>query len=72
MAKKLSPTKQWMADRPDDKPCPLEPYAARAWRRKRGLDFDPEWLALRAKYEQAMRDCGKWPINNGDDPPEAA
>ena len=35
---KLSPTKQWMQDHPDDKPCPTgAPWAAAAWRRARGI-----------------------------------
>ncbi len=35
--KPLSPTKQWERDHPDDKPCPRDPTAAKAWRVKRGL-----------------------------------
>jgi hypothetical protein len=34
---KLSPTKQWMQDHPDDKRCPGMPHAAAAWRRARGI-----------------------------------
>jgi hypothetical protein len=33
----LSPTVQWMRDHPDDKPCPRDPMAARAWRGARGI-----------------------------------
>jgi hypothetical protein len=50
MKKKLSPTQQWMADHPDDVPCPRS--NANAWRRKRGLDAAGS--AIRAKYEAAM------------------
>jgi hypothetical protein len=58
MTKKLSATKQWMIDHPDDEPCPLpqrSPNAAAAWRRKRDLDgpdraANPQW----AKYQAAM------------------
>jgi hypothetical protein len=52
MAKKLSLSQQWMADHPNDKPCPQERRAAMEWRHKRGLDS--AGAALRAKYEAAM------------------
>jgi hypothetical protein len=47
---KMSATQQWMADHPNDVPCPKGNSAA--WRRKRGLD--KAGAALRAKYEAAM------------------
>jgi hypothetical protein len=49
---KLSPTRQWEVDHPQDAPCPKDPGSAAAWRRKRGLDA--AGAALRAKYEAAM------------------
>jgi hypothetical protein len=54
MAKKLSRTQQWLLDHPDDVPPPTSGGGALAWRRKRGLD--PAGDALRAKYEEAMRE----------------
>ena len=51
---KLSTTKQWMIDHPDDTPCPRSPNAARSWRRKRGLELTPKHQMLLAKYEEAM------------------
>ena len=50
---KLSATKQWMIDHPNDDPCPKSLAAAKAWRRKRGLDA-ASIAALRAKYAAAM------------------
>jgi hypothetical protein len=37
MTEKLSPTKQWEQDHPDDVRCPATPSAAKAWRSKRGI-----------------------------------
>ena len=48
---KPSLTKQWMIEHPNDKPCPREPGAARAWRMKR---FGPKALAERERYRLAM------------------
>jgi hypothetical protein len=53
-SKKLSPTKKWEHDHPDDKPCPRNPSAAQAWRRTRGLLNDGRAIAERVKYEAAM------------------
>jgi hypothetical protein len=58
--KKLSPSKQWMIDHPCDKPCPMDPDSARAWRIKRGLELSPAqaWKAQQdqRRYEEAMRE----------------
>ena len=53
MKRKLSAVQQWMADHPDDTPCPNGVEAAAAWRRARGLNKtelkygDIEWLRSR-------------------------
>jgi hypothetical protein len=47
-----SPTQQWMAEHPNDKPCPRGPDASKAWRRRRGLDA--AGAVARRKYEMAM------------------
>jgi hypothetical protein len=52
MAKKLSPSQQWMADHPNDKRCPKNPNGAKVWRHQRGLNA--AGAAFRAKYEAAM------------------
>ena len=55
MTKKLSASKQWMIDHPDDVPCPNGPDAAAAWRLKRGIyTGESEIRAQWAKYEAAM------------------
>jgi hypothetical protein len=52
-AKKLSLTKLWMMTYPDDVPCPHNPAAAAAWRRKR-FGSIAKADADRAKYEELM------------------
>jgi hypothetical protein len=49
MAKKLSRTRQWEQDHPNDVRGPRSPDAATAWRHRRGLDAAGD--ALREKYE---------------------
>jgi hypothetical protein len=54
---KLSATQQWLADHPDDVPCPRDPNLAGVWRRKRGLEATASRrriTAIREKYELAM------------------
>jgi hypothetical protein len=56
MAKKISKTKQWEMDHPDDVKYPAMPDAAKAWRRKRGREApspDPDHLA---RYNAAMKE----------------
>jgi hypothetical protein len=55
---KLSATKQWELDHPDDTPCPSGSTAAAAWRRRRGLDAASN--AIREKYEAAMAEKRAW------------
>ncbi len=52
-----STTRQWMAGHPDDTPCPSDPIAALAWRRKRELDAAD--TAMREKYKAAMAEKAK-------------
>ena len=54
---KISLTKAWERDHPDDEPCPRNNHsAAQVWRRKRGLEVLPAVLAKQEKYEAAMRE----------------
>jgi hypothetical protein len=53
--KKLSRTAQWMIDHPNDLPCPLQPHAATAWRKARGIGANAgAERAKAAKYTEAM------------------
>jgi hypothetical protein len=62
--RKLSPARQWMADHPNDVPCPKGPDTAKAWRKRRGLDA--AGAALRAKYEAAMTETRAARAARGD------
>ena len=57
---KLSKTKQWEIDHPDDRPCPTGPTAAEAWRIKRGISHPNDWRLRRVweKYDALMAE--KW------------
>jgi hypothetical protein len=57
---KLSKTKQWEIDHPDDRPCPAGPTAARAWRIARGINKAGSYRdqQLWKKYDLALAD--KW------------
>jgi hypothetical protein len=47
--KQLNATQQWMADHPDDKPCPVA--GAAAWRRARGLNKAEQIKWLRSRLD---------------------
>jgi hypothetical protein len=54
---KLTRTAQWMADHPNDEPCPTgyqAQRAAREWRKARGIILEPAARKQRAKYLAAM------------------
>jgi hypothetical protein len=57
MTKKISRTKVWERDHPNDEPCPTRHSAAQVWRRERGLETRPDQEyrdMIKAKYEAAM------------------
>jgi hypothetical protein len=51
---KLSLTRQWEIDHPNDKLCPRDPDSARAWRFARGFGDSKRNRVIREKYEAAM------------------
>lgn len=57
---KISATKQWETDHPDDRPCPDGPIAAKGWRIKRGISKPDSWRdrPLWEKYDALMAE--KW------------
>jgi hypothetical protein len=51
MKRKLNATQQWMADHPNDKPCPVGFAGAAAWRRARGLNKAEQIKWLRSRLD---------------------
>ena len=49
---KVSKTKQWELDHPDDRPCPKGPTAAKAWRIQRGISKKPIVQPDRSLWEK--------------------
>jgi hypothetical protein len=65
MSKKISATKQWELDHPNDVPCPRNASPAQVWRRKRWLEITPAMHAIREKYEAAMKEKSEWEAKYG-------
>jgi hypothetical protein len=53
MMKKISASKQWMIDHPDDVPCPKSGGAAYWWRVKRGIGASADWARAKREWRAA-------------------